>query len=150
MFAGAGSVFAAEADRRSLEGDFANAVTYVGLRDMTIDSALLEGCGANAEGDLFSQASFNFYCLGTVLARSLWDASERDMEVLRGEVMPAVRRALPRMGDTVGATGDFDVDVLLEPIAAEIAPGARRAAACAAFRDKFGELVDAGRVPTCS
>lgn len=149
IFAGAGSVFAAEADRRDLEGDFADAATYEGLRDMTIDSSLLEGCGANAEGDLFSQASFNFYCLGTVLARSLWDASDRDVEVLRGDVMPAVRRALPRMAEAVGATQGFDVDLLLEPIAAELAPGTRRDAACAAFRDKFNELVDVARVPSC-
>ncbi|MBI1947339.1 MAG: hypothetical protein HYS27_16715 [Deltaproteobacteria bacterium] len=148
-FEAAGSVFAAEAARRDLEGAFADAATYAGLREQTVDTELSGGCGAQQTGDLFAQASFNFYCLGTVLARSLWDASDRDVEVLRGEVQPAVRRALSRMGEAMGESGDFDLDVLLEPIAAELPPGARRDAACAAFRDKFGELVDQERVPTC-
>lgn len=147
----AGSGFADEAARRHLEGEFADAASYQNLRDLTLDSGFLDACGADDnQGELFSQASFNFYCLGTVLARSLWDASDRDVEVLRGDVQPAVRRALSRMGEAMGAAGDFDVDLLLEPIAAELAPGARRDAACAAFRDKFGVLVDEGRVPTCS
>ena len=60
VFRGAGSVFAAEADRRHLEGEYADAATYEGLRDMTLDAGLLENCGANGEGDLFEQASFNF------------------------------------------------------------------------------------------
>lgn len=149
VFRGAGDAFAPEADRRHLEGDYADAATYEGLRDMSIDATLLEGCGANGEGDLFDQAGFNFYCLGTVLARSLWDASDRDVEVLRGEVLPAVRRGLVRTGDAVGAAQGFDVDVLLEAIAAELPPGSMRTTACQAFQQKFAELVNGGRVPTC-
>lgn len=150
VFEAAGPLFAPESGRRDLEGGFADVATYQNLRDLTLDSELLDGCGASAQGDLFSQASFNHYCLGTVLARSLWDASGRDVEVLRGDVQPAVRRALSRMAENIAASDDFDVDLLLEPVAAELPPGARRDAACAAFRDKFGVLVDEGRVPTCS
>ena len=150
VFRGAGSVFAAEADRRHLEGEYADAATYEGLRDMTLDAGLLENCGANGEGDLFEQASFNFYCLGTVLARALWDASDRDVDVLRGEVWPAVRRGLVRTGDAVGAAQDFDVDLLLEAIAVELPHGARRNAACAAFQQKFAVLLAGDGVPSCS
>ncbi len=150
VFEAAGALFSPEARRRDLEGAFADAATYGNLRDLTLDGDLLDGCGADAQDDLFSQASFNHYCIGTVLARSLWDASDRDVEVLRTEVQPAVRRALSRMAEAMGAAEDFDVDLLLEPVAAELSPGARRDAACAAFRDKFGVLVDDGKVPTCS
>ena len=85
-----------------------------------------------------------------MLARALWDASDRDVDVLRGEVWPAVRRGLVRTGDAVGAAQDFDVDLLLEAIAVELPPGARRNAACAAFQQKFAVLLAGDGVPSCS
>lgn len=148
-FALAGGRFVPEADRRDLEGAFADAATYEALGKQTIDDDFLRACNSSASGDLYGQGGFNFYCLGTIVARALWDGSDRDVDVLRTETLPAVNRSLSAIGDALVGGALFDVDVFLEPFVAEIAPGARREAMCVAMNDKFAELVAANRIPSC-
>jgi hypothetical protein len=145
----AGGRFVPEAARRDLEGRFADEASYDGLRTNTLDVAHLRACSSTGTDDLFSEAGFNFYCLGTVLARALWDGAGRDLEVLRGETLPAVIRALPRLGDTIATGAIVDVDAFLSPLVEEIPPGARRAAVCAALAPRFSSIFDAGAVPSC-
>jgi hypothetical protein len=137
----AGGRFADEGDRRDIEGDFADAATYENLRDLTLDARELRRCNASGAEDIYSQASFNFYCLGTVVARTLWEASERDLVVLRTETLPAVRRGLARVGDALAGGRLFDVDVLLDAVAAELPPGAPRDRLCAAAAVRFSSLL---------
>jgi hypothetical protein len=87
-FAQAKGVFEAEADRRHLERAYADAATYEGLRDLTIDASFLQECGANGDSDLDQT-------MPAVIA-ALADLGERLKED--------------------GAL--FDADLLLEPIAA--------------------------------
>lgn len=148
-FALAGGRFVPEADRRDLEGAFADVATYEALGNQTIDDEFLRACNSSASGDLYEQGGFNFYCIGTIVARALWDGSDRDIAVLREETLPAVNRALSAIGDALVAGSLFDVDLFLEPMVAELPPGARREAVCEALDEKFNELMQAGRIPTC-
>ena len=144
-FTEAGGVFVPEADRRDFEGAFATAATWDNLRELSLDTALLQSCGLTREE---FKVSFNFYCVGTVLAASLWETANRDVDVLADEVMPAIVRALPAVGDALAAGTPFDLPLLLEPIAAELPPDLR-ARACQRFGERFESLVVAGAVPTC-
>ena len=146
-FAGAGELFADEADRRDVEGPFADAATYDNLRTLSLDASQLERCGlTTAEfGD-----TFNFYCVGTVVAATLWEGAGNDAVVLRTELQPAVIAALPRLGEALVNGVAFDLDVFFEPLAQTVPPGARREALCAAISRRFDSLVVAGRIPTCS
>jgi hypothetical protein len=147
-FRQAEGVFVAEADRRDLEGEFASAATYDNLNDLTLDSRFLESCGADNGDPLFEQGTFNFYCLGTVLARSLWDGSDRDIGVLREEVLPAVIKAYAAVGERLARDPLFDAEFLLQPIIENVdAP--RAAALCAAFAQKFPSTLAAAKVPGC-
>lgn len=148
-FAQAGGIFAAEAARRDLAGDFAERATYEELRDNALDSSLLEGCRSTGSEDLFNEQGFNFYCLGTVVARTLWEGSEFDIAVLRSEVIPAVNRALSSVRDVIGGGTLFDVEVLFAPLVDELPPGARREVVCTALRARFPSIVDGGKVPSC-
>jgi hypothetical protein len=145
-FAEAGGFFAPEADRRDFEGAFATAATFENLRDLTLDTELLEGCGLSTAD---FRAQFNFYCIGTLLGAALWETAGRDVDVLADEIEPAVIRALPAVGEARLAGPLFDLDVLLEPLARELPAGERRSAWCAALRARFASYVDAGRVPSC-
>jgi hypothetical protein len=146
-FAGAGELFANEADRRDVEGPFADAATYDNLRTLSLDASLLQDCSLTTAdfGD-----SFNFYCVGTVVAATLWEGAGNDAVVLRTEFQPAVIAALPRVGEALVNGVAFDLDVFLEPLAQTVPPGARREALCAAIARRFDSLVVAGRIPTCS
>lgn len=144
----AGGRYQSEADRRDLEGAFAQDVTFDGLRTGVMDDAL-RACGVTDSEDPLGEETFNFYCLGTVFARALWEGSARDMEVLRGEVLPAVQRALPQVGDALGSGVTFDAHVFLAPLVAELAPGTRRAEVCAALAARFASVVEAASVPGC-
>jgi hypothetical protein len=146
-FEDAGEVFAAEAPRRDVEGDFADAATYDNLKDLTLDAALLQECGLV---DQDFRSAFNFYCVGTVVAAALWEAADGDAATLAAELEPAVLRALPAIGLALANGAAFDVDVFLEPLAQQVAPGARRDALCAAVSRRFASVVDDGRIPSCS
>lgn len=135
-FRQAGGAFAAEGDSRDLEGEFAIAATYENLDDGTLP-VNNERCATSGYGS----EGFNFYCLGTVLARSLWVGADSDVDTLREEVLPHVDAALPGVGDDVAETETFEVTFLLERIAAQIPAGARRDAVCASFTDKFSSLM---------
>jgi hypothetical protein len=146
-FAGAGELFADEAIRRDVEGPFADAATYDNLRTLTLDAGQLQSC--NLSTAEFG-ASFNFYCVGTVVAAALWEGAGNDAAVLRTEIEPAVIAALPKVGEALVNGVAFDLDLFLEPLAQTVSPGARRDALCAAYARRFESLVVAGRIPTCS
>ncbi len=145
-FENAGDLFESEAARRDVEGVFATAATYDNLRTLTLDTTTAQGCGLTTPD--FAQ-SFNYYCVGTVLAAAIWAGADNDAAIVRDEVQPAIIRALPRLGEAMVDGAAFDVDLLLEAIAAEIEPGARRDTMCAAFEARFESLFAEGRVPTC-
>lgn len=147
-FASAGDLFAPEALRRDVEGDFAADATYDNLRTQTLDSSHLQSCGFTQPE--FSGESPNFYCIGTVVSAALWEGAGRDAVVLSTEVEPAVIAALPRIGEALVNGASFDLDLFLEPFVQATAPGARRDAMCAAIAARFESLVQAGRVPSCS
>lgn len=145
-FDAAGTFFAEEGPRRDVEGDFAAAATYDNLAALDLDASQLQGCGLTNEN---FGGSFNFYCVGTVLAAALWEASGKDPVTMGAEIEPAVVRALPHIGEQMVNGVAFDVDVFLEPLAQELPPGARRDAFCAAVSARFASLVVAGRIPSC-
>lgn len=142
----AGDVFVAEGPRRDVEGDFAVNATYDNLADLSLDASLLQDCGI-VDADF--RSSFNFYCIGTVVAATLWEASDRDATTLSSEMEPAVIRALPRIGEQMVNGAVYDVDLFLEPLVQEVPPGDRREALCAAIGARFTSIVDAGRIPSC-
>lgn len=143
----AGLAFAAEGPRRDVDGDFAEAASYDNLKDLTLDASQLTDCGFSAPD---YAESFNFYCVGTVLAAALWETSGEDTEVLSAEIEPAVIRALPRIGEQMVNGVRFDVDVFLNPFAEELPPGQLRDSFCAVAAVRFTSLLAAGRIPACS
>jgi hypothetical protein len=149
VFELAGAIADGEADRRHLEREFADVATYENLRDQGIDAAFLRGCGSMDSGDLYGQPSFNFYCLGTVAARALWDGSGRDITVLREEMMPAVIEAMHALGEHLVDDPMFDVDFFLAPVAEGVSATRRSTTLCPALVEKFGSIVAAGRIPAC-
>ncbi|HEY1100142.1 MAG TPA: hypothetical protein VGF99_14495, partial [Myxococcota bacterium] len=147
-FAAAGDAYENEAIRRDVDGVFAERATYDNLRTLSLDKELLDACALDTEE--FAQADFNFYCVGTVVAATMWRTAEQNPQLLRDEVEPAIIDALPSIGEALVNGARFDLDLFLEPFAAQFAPGRRRDAACTAIRARFASLVDQGRVPTCS
>ncbi len=148
-FAGAGFLFAEAAESRDLEGAYAHTATFETLERGELDAELLQGCGATTAGDNYAAPGFNFYCIGTLLARALWDGAGRDMEVLREDLLPAVNRALRSLGDVMRTGELFRVELLLASITAELPGGALRTETCAAMTEKFSSLVVADQVPAC-
>lgn len=136
--------------QRSPEGFFATVATY----SILDDRERIAETGVGCTGTEISQSGFNFYCLGTVFLRALWLGANADIEVLRNEICPAVRRALPNVGERIVAeTGDdevidFEIEYMLEAVAQELSPS-RRGLVCDGFRQKFADQINSGRVPAC-
>ena len=143
-----GSLGADTSYQRDVEGKFADEATYEGLQwnDYTSEDTGNSLC--NGASDDFSKTDWNFYCLGTVWLRSLWDASGRDVEVMRQEIEPALVRSMKRLGDEyLSSFWGFDFDIILELMAEEV-PEGRRSALCDSFDNKFANLMSSG-VPAC-
>lgn len=143
-------LLAGEAAGRDLEGPLADSATYELLEDGGLEPALQRRCG-----ERLARSGFNFYCLGTVVARSLYDGAGRDFDVLRGELLPAVNRALPEVGADIERRSEvegelsFEMEVFLEAVARNLDDTDLRASVCAAFDERFASLMDPSRVPSC-
>jgi hypothetical protein len=145
-FSAADGGFVAEAARRDVEGAFAAVATYDNLRDRSIEPSLLSGCKLDVDD---FRASFNFYCVGTVIAATLWQAAEADPAIMRSAIEPAVLVALPQVGAALANGIAFDLDQFLEPFVQALPAGRRREMACDAVAARFASLVSSGRVPSC-
>jgi hypothetical protein len=141
--------FVALGDDRDVEADFARAITYDLLRDGVDD----EGCG-DSEAN-FAATNFNPYCIATVFARTLWEASGEDGDIFHDVIGPALVRALPRFGsgidDDTAANGTFTVlpERLLEPLVDELSGSPSRDLLCDALAFRFASVHAAGRIPSC-
>jgi len=126
--------------QRDLEGEFADYATYENMKydGFTPSGFDRDVCGGGS--DDYSRGDWNFYCLGTIWARALWDGAGRDVEVLKADILPALNRAERRLGDQLAAEWHFDFDQIIDLTVLE-APAGRQAALCAAFTAKFAELM---------
>jgi hypothetical protein len=145
-----------EAVHRDLGGDFATEATYDLMATQELPVAQQRHCGFtfDMEVDVLGDRAFHIYCLGTLIARGLIDGAGGELEVLRGEVMPAVNRALPEVGRRIATASAvrgelaFELNFFLDAVAAEV-PAARRRSFCAALRPRFESLFDEDKVPAC-
>jgi len=164
-----GDIGASTRAQRDLEGDWANAVTYGSLKSDNgpagppsaaapngVDLCATQQDNADTNSvderlsNNYTNTSWNFYCVGTVWARALWDASGRDVAVLREKLLPAVNRSLARLGDQLAQNWYFDFELMVQNMAIEVGtlgdPGLLTQL-CDAFRDKFADVM--GLVPQC-
>ena len=145
-------LLADEALFRDLEGDYAQNTTYDALRESSLSALEQNHCGPQST-DIYSEQGFNFYCVGTVAAATLYETSGRDIQTLRTVVLPAVERALLSLGDALVASADglsvrFDYDLFWELTARELqASPAQRAALCDQVSLRFASL--SGAIASC-
>jgi|GEM_PF-1948711 len=133
---------------RDVEGEFADLVTYEHfLNGGYPDNDFQDACN----GDLSSEG-FNFYCIGTLFARVMWDTAGGDANALRTEVLPVLEPALADASERIqrnGANGLlFRPSFVLEPLAQRL-PANRQQAFCDGVIRKFGTFVILGEVPSC-
>lgn len=147
---------------RDLEGDFASETTQEDLRDAGGSARLQRHCGTTRPD--FAEPDFNYYCLGTILARSLWEAVDLDTERARVQIMPLVNRALAPLGDRIHLesvaagrlrfTWDMWWSAMLSQVdALPLPPGEAaglREAICAACDQRFSGVCSEARLPGCA
>ncbi len=142
---------------RDLEGDFATFVTFEQMQD-DVDNDLPFQCGripaVGEEIDGLANEVFNPYCLGVLLARTVYEAAGRSPEVMRRDFAPRILPALQETGRRVAAESaaqevfKFEPEYLLDAIAQQLAAD-DRASFCAVVKDRFSSLTSAGVIPTC-
>ena len=137
--------FSSVSAQRDLEGSFATETTFETLLNPGVQE-----CGGSLES-----SEFNHYCLGTVLARTIWDATDRNPTILQDTFLPAINGALSRTGERIAdasalaGTFSFEMSFLLEPIALELSESGYLNDYCREVETRFGSVLEAGGVPTC-
>lgn len=110
--------------------------------DFTFE-AMVDGTHPCNEGTPLGEEGFGIYCVGTVFALTVWEASNREPERLRTVLLPAITAALSDVGERteLATTGAeqlvFDHRWLLEAIADQL-DGEPRSAFCEAAERRFG------------
>jgi hypothetical protein len=140
------NAFLDEAQRRSFDGAFAQQATYDNLADLSLDATMLESCNITAAD--FS-SDFNFYCVGTVVAATMWAAANEDANDLADTWMPIIREAMPVLGSSMVELGRFDMNMWVEATAQSAARAGVGARFCAAANARFASLIEAELVPSC-
>ncbi len=143
----------AESQRRNIESNFSDAATYDNIREDALEHELFNGCGqANnyeTTGDILSGDVWSPYCLGSVIARTLWDGTGRNFNVLNEIFLPAINRSLNELGIVLSTGKSFDVDVFWDLFIAELPMDFDIQGLCENIHLKFLSLSDSGRVPAC-
>jgi hypothetical protein len=131
--------------QRDLDGSFSTLATYDNLADSSIDTPYLTNC--NGESLNYANTHWRYYCLGTVIAKTLWDASDNDIDVLRNEILPVLNQSFTVLGDAlIEDFAKYDMDVLWRIVVGKLG-SARKGKLCNQIQRRFQSLY--GRIPEC-
>lgn len=154
-------LFASQASFRDIDGEFARGVTFDDLASGAGSGAAARHCGLSEPN--FGASDFNYYCLGTVLARGIYEAAGEDFATLREVLLPALYLSLPLLGAEIDQRSRaqgvlvFELEMFLDRFAASVKElEAERGQGtivweqlCGAYTRRFASLNVPGKVPSC-
>ncbi len=121
-------------EHRSLINEFARIATYENLEEKTLDKKWLKYCNKN------------YYCLGTVIAKTFYMAAQNDIDILRNEILPLIPYGLEAISRNFSQKRLYSFPILLNAIVMN-APSALKNNLCQAYNQKFHSLM--GQISTC-
>lgn len=136
--------------QRDVHGSFAQVASYDLLASSNAaKKKALGDCQQDSHN--FMNPSYNYYCLATVIAKVLYEASNRDQEILREFTLPAINRSLSAIGEALSLGGDYDVDIFFEALAKEsrVKNSDFHRRLCQQLLLRFSSLSLSGRIPSC-
>lgn len=135
--------------QRDLDGYFANIASFDLLAADNFSSTLKLFCKSASKN--YSNDDFNSYCLGTVLAKSLYDAAEKDIEKIKLVIIPSVLASLDLVSELIAAKHDFDPGLFLSYVQQEIMQRNVRMgqAYCRELKKRFTSLYVRGDFSGC-
>lgn len=136
-------------EQRDLEGSFAHKATYDKLAGRQGNQRALGSCGISSRN--FTSPTFNYYCLATVIAKTLYDAAKGDIEIITHSFLPAVNRSLDTIARTLALGLEYDLDIFLEALAGELQSGdpTLQQQLCEQIKLRFSSLYEKSRIPSC-
>lgn len=142
----------AESERRNIESDFLDLATYDNLATDTLEHDLVSGCGRSNDfkttTDIFGDV-WSPYCLGSVIARTLWDGAQRDFEILNQSILPSINQTLPILGAEMAMGNSFDLDLFFNILLDTLPDEFDHSILCEHIQLKFTSLTESGRIPKC-
>jgi hypothetical protein len=135
--------------QRDINGDFAREITYDFLRETKTKNDLLEACGEKAED--FTSPKFNVYCLGTIIARTIFLASSENLQILRELVLPVVVESLSKIAAKLDRGHQFELDIFFDELVVQSQKVSSEFSTnlCRQLRERFASLATPERIPSC-
>lgn len=135
--------------QRDLNGEFAEQTTYDLLLNSDLEKNLLQLCGENA--DDFTNPKFNIYCLGTVIAKAIYEASSRNLGTLQDHTLPAITSSLWAIAKALDGSQQFTLDVFFEELVNNVSSRSNelRTKLCSELKVRFTSLATNDRIPSC-
>lgn len=135
--------------QRDLKGEFAQKATYDILAGKRAVKELRGSCAVNSMN--FTSQNFNYYCLATVIAKAIFEASNQDGEILRASAIPAISRSLQEIAQFLAQGKDYDLEAFWEAFAKEskIIDEDFHRRLCEQLATRFSSLISKGKVLSC-
>lgn len=136
--------------QRDLNGHYAEIATYDLLASSKAKHKKSLGtCQADSKN--FQSSTYNYYCLATVIAKTLYEISDKEINKLKTQTLPAVNRSLPSIAEVLAQGLEYDVDIFFEALAKEMRTIDESAhkKLCQQLKKRFSSLIDRGKIPSC-
>lgn len=134
-------------EQRKLNGDFAEIATYEKLSFGPLDEKYLKVC--RGYGRNWDNPQFNLYCLGTVIAKSFYEASNRSS--LEGrEFLPIIFESLQKLAKPL-VEEKLPLSPFLENVALSMKLKNKTLAQnfCQQMQKRFAFLIKEGHIQAC-
>ena len=115
-------------EHRSLVNEFARIATYENLNEGSLDKKWLKYCDKN------------YYCLGTVIAKTFYMAAQNDISILRNEILPLIPYGLEAISRNFSQKRLYNLPILLNAIVRNASPALKNNL-CQAYNQKFHSLM---------
>lgn len=134
--------------QRDLEGAFAETATYEELSSSSRPDHMLY---CNARSKDFFNLDFNVYCLGTVIAKTIYEAAEQNTAKLIATALPLIFASLPSVAKSLNETNQFDLDVFFNELVSQAKLRDQRFSLllCRQLQLRFASLATHERMPAC-
>ncbi len=136
--------------QRDLLGAFVNVATYDLLATSDLPIRYVELCGENSNN--FENQKFNAYCLGTVVAKTLFEASRSNAKALREDFLPLITPALNGVARALDEGRQFDLDIFFDELSLLVKQrsSSLHERLCSEIKKRFASIGTEQRLPSCS
>jgi hypothetical protein len=137
-------------NQRAINHQFAEKITYDMLAHGHLSKKFKLYCPEPSRN--FTNANFNIYCLATLIAKTIYEACDKNTVLLGNYALPLIHRILPEIGENLEKNKSYNLEMLFELLASRSKKEhpVFHAQLCHELRARFSSLITKNRIKSCA